>query len=75
MAQGPDGGLSVSGLIFVGGLAVTIIETVLWFETGRLPKIWDDLLWMNLPLDLTALMTGAVIRVTGALVVNHLGAW
>jgi hypothetical protein len=63
--------IAVGALTFVGGLGVTAIEGIVWFETGRVPTWWRRVLGMELPLDLMAIVTGAVIGVTGALVVHR----
>jgi hypothetical protein len=61
--------IASGALIFIGGLGITIIESVVWFQTGRVPTMFQDILW-GLPTGLTALMTGAAIGVTGALVLT-----
>jgi hypothetical protein len=62
--------IAIGALIFVGGLVVTFIDSVVWFETGRLPALFRDALWMDLPVGLTAIV-GPVIGVAGALAVHR----
>jgi hypothetical protein len=52
-------------LIFVGGISITAIDGIVWFETGRLPT-WQRVFGTESPI-------GAVMGVTGVLVVHRSG--